>query len=72
MPGPVKEAASGSIGGQRREEEEGREGDARAAQNQDGGQVHEVFGDSGTNMVMLALVVIAWISEYAVVRNCTC
>ena len=71
MPGPVKDASSGSVGGQRREEEEGREGDARAAQNQDG-QVHEVFGDSGTNMVMLALVVIAWISEYAVVRNCTC
>ena len=71
MPGPMKEASSGSVGVQRREEEEGREGDARAAQNQDG-QVQEVFGDSGTNMVMLALVVIAWISEYAVVRNCTC
>lgn len=34
--------------------------------------VQEVFGDQTTNLVIMAMVVLAWISQYTQVSNCTC
>ena len=78
MPGPVKEASSGHSNQDRRNESnsavddaESPPGSASRSQRSDE-HFEEVFGDTGTNLVMLALVVIAWISQWAEIPNCTC
>ena len=35
-------------------------------------ETQEVFGDVTTNTIVLAMVLVAWISEYAVRTYCTC
>lgn len=39
--------------------------------NQDGGQVHEVFGDTNLGMVMLVLLLLH-LMQYALKDPCTC
>lgn len=78
MPGPMKEASSGHSNQDRRNESNSAVDDAESpgsagtSQRRRDEQVEEVFGDTGTNLVMLALVVIAWISQWAEIPNCTC
>ena len=77
MPGPMKEASSGHSNQDCRNESNSAVDEAESppgsadSQRRDE-QVEEVFGDTGTNLVMLALVVIAWISQWAEIPNCTC
>lgn len=64
---PSKQASDGN-------RSEGRiraAGNARDEQEAHQGEV-EVFGDQTTNVIMLALTVLAWLSQYANVSNCTC
>ena len=68
---PVKESASGESL-RRRETRSNNANTADAPPAADDGAPQEVFGDMTTNVVVLAMVVIAWISEYASRSNCTC
>jgi hypothetical protein len=67
-----KKEASDSGGPERRLRAEAPgNAEERDAQPEQEGEM-EVFGDQTTNVIMLALVVLAWLSQYTTVSNCTC
>ena len=71
---PVKEASDSGVPRMRHNNAENSEGErdaapveAPAAQDNS-----EVFGDTQTNLIMLAMCVLAWIAQQSVQSNCTC
>ena len=73
---PVKEASDSGVPRTRRpnntENTEG-ERDAAPVEAPPAAQDNaEVFGDTQTNLIMLAMCVLAWIAQQSVQSNCTC
>ncbi len=68
---PTKEASDGG-GPERRLRAAGAGDETTEAQPAEQQGEMEVFGDQTTNVIMLVLVVLAWLSQYANASNCTC